>query len=141
MSRGYSNDLRERVIAAIAGGMSRRAAARQFRIGESSAIKWWSRWLATGSFAEKPGGKIDASALDVHAAWLLALVANEPDLTLMEISARLLQERQTRGGASSVWRFFNRHGISFKKNRARQRAEPGGRGQGARRMETSAALA
>ena len=141
MSRGHSFDLRARAIALIEGGMSRRAAARQLMISESSAIKWWSRLAATGSFAEKPGGKIDASPLDVHAAWLLALIAREPDLTLVEISARLLQERQTRGGASSVWRFFNRHGISFKKNRARQRAEPGGRGQGARRMEKSAALA
>ena len=141
MSRGYSNDLRERVIATIEGGMSRRAAGRLFRIGESSAIKWFARWLATGSFAEKPGGKINASPLEAHAAWLLALVENEPDLTLDEIRLRLVEERQMRTGRTSVWRFFNRHGISFKKKSARQRAEPGGRGQGARRVETGAIVA
>ncbi len=138
MSRGYSNDLRERVIGAIEGGMSRRAAARHFQIGASSAIKWCARWRETGSFAEKPGGKLNPSPLDFHAAWLLALVANEPDLTLGEIRVRLLEERQVQIGGSSVWRFFDRHGISFKKNRTRQRAEPRGRSQGARRMERDA---
>ena len=141
MSRGYSIDLRERVIAAIEGGMSRRAAGRLFRIGESSAIKWCARWRATGSFAEKPGGMINPSPLDFHATWLLTLVENEPDLTLDEIRLRLLEERQMRTGGASVWRFFNRHGISFKKKRARQRAEPGRRRQGARRMERGAVVA
>jgi transposase len=141
MSRGYSIDLRERVIAAIEGGMSRRGAARHFLIGESSAIKWCARWLATGSFAEKPGVKLNSSPLDAHTPWLLALVANEPDLTLAEIRARLLEERQVQTGGSSVWRFFNRHGISFKKNRTRERTKPGGRGQGAQRMERGAVVA
>ncbi|MBI1981221.1 MAG: hypothetical protein HYS63_06680 [Methylocystis sp.] len=45
-------------------------------------------------FAEKPGRKARAWPLDAHADWLLALVAGEPDLTLAEIEARLLEERQ-----------------------------------------------
>ena len=68
-----------------------------------------------GSFAEKPGVKLNPSPLDAHTPWLLALVANEPDLTLAEIRARLLEERQVQTGGSSVCWFFNRHGISFKK--------------------------
>jgi len=46
----------------------------------------------------------------------------EPDLTLEEIQRRLLDERQQKAGLGSVWRFFDRHGISFKKKRSGSRA-------------------
>ena len=54
--------------------------------------------------------------------WLLELVGREPDLTLEEIQARLLEVQGQKAGIGSVWRFFHRHGISFKKKRARGRA-------------------
>ena len=72
MSRGYSFDLRERVIALVEGGMSQRAAARQLMVSASSSIKWRQRFETTGSFAEKPGKKLRPSPLDDHAEWLLA---------------------------------------------------------------------
>ena len=53
-----------------------------------------------------------------HEEWLLGLVRQEPDLTLEEIRRRLLEERQQKAGLGSVWRFFDRHGISFKKKRS-----------------------
>ena len=44
MPKPYSQDLRERVIDAVArGAMSRRAAARRYEISESVAIKWLER--------------------------------------------------------------------------------------------------
>lgn len=139
MARGYSFDFRERLIALIDGGLSRRAPARQMMVSASSSIKWRQRFEATGSFAEKPGKKSRPSPLDDHAEWLLGLVAGEPDLTLAEIVARLLGERRFKTADSSISRFFQRRGVSNKKNSARQRAEPGRRGQGARRLEKSAA--
>jgi len=135
MSRGHSFDLRKRVIALVEGGMSRRAAARQLLVSESSSIKWFRRFKETGSFAEKPGKKLRPSPLDAHAEWLLALVARENDLTLAEIEARLLDELQFKTTDSSIARFFQRHKLSYKKNAARQRAAPRRRGEGARRME------
>jgi hypothetical protein len=48
------------------------------------------------------------------------LVKQEPDLTLEEIQRRLLAERQHKAGLGSVWRLFDRHGISFKKAFARR---------------------
>ena len=139
MCRGYSFDLRERAIALVEGGMSRRAAARQLMISPSSSIKWFQRFAATGSFAEKPGKKARASPLDAHADWLLVLVAGEPDLTLAEIEARLLEERQFKTTDSSISRFFQRHDVTYKKNASCQRAESGRRRQGARRLEKDAA--
>jgi transposase len=52
------------------------------------------------------------------------LVRQEPDLILEEIQGRLLDVHQRKAGISSIWRFFDRHGISFKKKPARGRAGP-----------------
>ncbi len=127
MSRGYSLDLRERVILLVEGGMSRRAAARQFLIAGSSAIKWFKRLDETGSFAENPGKKLEPSPLAAHADWLLERVARAPDMTLAEVVTAIAQERQFKTTDRSISRFYLRHGISFKKTAARQRTAPRGR--------------
>ena len=83
-------------------------------ISPSSSVKWFQRFAATGSFAEKPAKKLRPSPLDDHSDWLLALVAGEPDLTLAEIEARLLEERRFKTTDSSISRFFQRHGVTYK---------------------------
>jgi transposase len=117
----YSNDLRVRVIHVVEGGAAARAAARQFAIGDSTAIRWAKRWRETGSFDAKSVKGQSRSPLRHYAEWLLELVRREPDLTLEEIQVRLLDEHQRKAGISSIWRFFDRHGISFKKKPARSR--------------------
>ena len=111
---GYSNDLRVRVIRVVEGGAAVRAATRQFVIGVSTAIRWAKCWRATGSFGAKSNKGQSRSPLKKHEEWLLGLVRQEPDLTLEEIQRRLLDECQQKAGLGSVWRFFDRHGISFK---------------------------
>ena len=139
MPKPYSQDLRERVIRAVEGGASCHEAAAIFEVSPSSAIKWVARWRRSGSAAAKPmGGK--RSPLDERKGWLLALVAAEPDLTLQEIRDRL-SARGIAVSASSVWRFYDRHTISFKKKPARGRAGPRRRPHGARALETRAAAA
>jgi transposase len=112
---GYSNDLRVRVIRVIEGGGAARAAARQFAVGDSTAIRWAKRWRETGSYEAKYIRGQSRSPLKKHEEWLLELVRREPDLTLEEIQCRLRDELQQKAGLGSVWRFFDRHGISFKK--------------------------
>src|SRR5580692_5426518 len=119
---GYSNDLRVRVIQVVEGGAAARAAARQFVIGDSTAIRWAKRWRETGSFEAKSNKGQSRSPLKKHEEWLLGLVRQEPDLTLEEIQRRLLDERQQKAGIGSIWRFFDRHGISFKKKHSGGRA-------------------
>ena len=46
---------------------------------------------------------------------LLHLVAKEPDLTLEEIRKRLRREKKLGVAVSSVWRFYDRHEVTFKK--------------------------
>jgi hypothetical protein len=79
MPKPLSEDLRERVIEAIEGGASRRAAAARFEVSASSAVKWMQRRRQTGSAAAKPSGGCK-SLLDEHSEWLPALVAGQPDL-------------------------------------------------------------
>lgn len=122
MARGYSNDLRVRVIRFVETGEAAREAAREFEIGDSTAIRWVQRWKQTGSAAAKPGTGHSRSKLKEHTQWLLELVRQQPDLTLEEIRQKLLAERGVRVGIGSVWRFFDRHRISFKKKPARHRA-------------------
>jgi transposase len=120
--------------------MPRREAARRFDISESAAIKWVRRWAASGSTEAKPMGGYKRSPLDAHAQWLLDLVAERTDLTLIEVRD-LLRGNGIIVGRTAVWAFFRRQDISFKKNRACQRAGKSGRGAGARVMEGRPILA
>lgn len=122
MGRGYSDDLRVRVIQYVEGGASRRGTARLFKIGDATAVRWFRRWSETGETGAKSGKGHARSPLKAHEAWLLGLVAATPDMTLQEIRQALFETHGLRPGIGSVWRFFDRHGISFKKKRARNRA-------------------
>lgn len=57
-----SEDLRVRVVAAVAGGSSRRAAAERFSVSVSSAIRWCARAAEEGGPAARrqgrPAGKV-----------------------------------------------------------------------------------
>jgi transposase len=117
MPRPYSDDLRERVIEAVEAGASRREAAESFNLSASSAVKWLQRWRDTGSARAKPGGG-STSPLEKHAEWLLALVGEQPDLTLDEIVAAMRKHRIP-GSRTAVWRFFERHNVTVKKKPAR----------------------
>jgi transposase len=122
MGAAHSVDLRERVVAEVAGGMSRRQAAAHFRVSASSAIRWAELQEETGGVTPRPRGGKSRSPLEPHAAWLKALVAEEPDLTLAELEHRILDGLGLTITERSLRRFFTRHRISFKKNRARRRA-------------------
>jgi len=80
------------------------------------------RALDNGNVEAKPGTGHSRSPLNKHEQWLLDLVAAEPDLTLDDIRVRLSRVKKLKVGTTSIWRFFDRHEITFKKNSARRRA-------------------
>jgi transposase len=137
MPKPYSADLRKRVIAAVEAGASRREAAEDFDIDASSAVRWLRCWNDTGSCSPKPrGGSV--SPLERHAKQILALVAEQPDLTLEETTAELLK-RRIRTSKSAVSRFFQRHNITFKKKEsAGRRTAPPRRRPGAPPLDARA---
>ena len=115
MGRSLSSDLRERVVMAIAGGMSTRQAAARFGVGISTAGKWYRRFRDHGETAARRQGHPPGSKLDAHEGFIVGLVGNQPDLTLSEIAGRLAAERGILAVVSTVWTFFARRGITFKK--------------------------
>jgi transposase len=124
MGKSLSDDLRVRVVEAVEAGASRRQAAARFGVSVSSAIRWVRRWRDRGEVRAKPrGGDRRSGRIEAQAGFLLGQVERRPDVTLAELQA-LLHERGIAVAIATVWRFFERHGISFKKNRARRRAGP-----------------
>ena len=122
MARPYSLDLRERVVASVEGGRSRRKTARQFAVSIASVVRWTQRNRQTGSPAAKPMGGRRPRKLADERDWLLARLAEKPDLTLHELLAELAAKREIIVACDTLWRFLRREGISFKKNRTRERA-------------------
>jgi transposase len=126
MPKPYSIDLRGRVIEEVETGASRREAAERYGLSPSVVVIWVQRFEETGSVAAKPSGG-STSPLEKHAEFLLALIAEQPDMTLDEIVVAM-RKRRIPGSRSAVWRFFARRNISFKKNSVRRGAEARGRG-------------
>jgi transposase len=81
----------------------------------STAGKWYRRFRDHGETAARRQGHPPGSKLDSHEGFILGLVENQPDMTLSEIAERLAAERGILAVVSTVWTFFARRGITFKK--------------------------
>ena len=134
MVRPYDMDLRERVVAAVEAGESRRSAARRFGVSESVAVKWLQRVAKTGSVKPAQMGGYRRPALEGEREWLLARIGQKADLTLRGLSAELA-ERGVKASHYAVWSFCKREGLTFKKKSARGRAGSAGRGPQAGTVE------
>ena len=115
MGRPYSLDLRERVVAAVEGGMSTHQAAARFSIGIATAGAWARLKRSTGSVSPARQGKPKGSVLDAHADFIFGLIETAPDITLEEIAERLARERDVRVVSTAVWKFLDRRGMTHKK--------------------------
>jgi transposase len=123
MVKPYSEDLRVRVVGRVEAGYPVREVAETFGVSVSSVVKWSQRKRRTGSVAAKPMGSRLARSLAGQRDWMLARIAEKPDVTLRELVAEL-EARAVSTSYGSVWRLLSDEGISFKKNPARQRARP-----------------
>ncbi len=123
MTKSLSKDIRERVVSAVEGGMTRRSAAKRFGIAPSTAIKWVDRWRRTGDISPRPrGGDHRSHRIEAHAEEILALIVGTPDSTLAELAEHLEETHGVVVAQSTIWRLLDRRGMTFKKNRARERA-------------------
>ena len=95
--------------------MSCRGAAVRFGVSAASAIRWrqLSRRHGT-SAAKRQGGDRRSARIEAHAGFILGVIETKDDITLAELQAQLA-ERGTSGGIGTLWRFFDRHGITRKK--------------------------
>lgn len=115
MGKPYSMDLRERVIAAIEGGMSTRQAAARFSIGIATAGAWARLKRRKGAVTPARQGKPKGSVLDAHADLICGLIEATPDITLEEIAERLAEEREVKVVSTAVWKFLDRRSMTHKK--------------------------
>jgi transposase len=133
MGRPYSDDLRRRIVAAVEAGATRTAAAAQFAVSVSCAIKLVQRFQRTGSVAPAARGR-KSFALAEHEVLVRGLVAARPDMTLDELTAELAA-CGVGVSRSADNRFLKACGLTFKKSRCmppssngrmwRPRARPG----------------
>ena len=117
MVKPLSLDLRQRIVAAVAGGMSRRKAAERFGVSPASAVRYCALDAKQGDTRPRPqGGDRHSHKIEAHADFILDAVARKSDVTLVELRA-LLAQKGVSVAVSTLWRFFNRRRITFKKRR------------------------
>ena len=119
----YSNDLRGRVVAAMEGGMSCRAAGERYGVAPSTAGNWHRLYRATKNYSPLPVGGDRRSKLLAEAQWIAAHLAATPDLRLLDVQ-QALGERGIAVSYSGVQRTVKRLGLRFKKNDICDRTGP-----------------
>jgi putative transposase len=113
-----SMDLRDRVVKAVLGGESCRAAAVRFGVSAASAVRWIQRYRQYGSAQPAPRGGGHRPVLDEHRAFILERIAQAPHLTLHGLKDELMA-RGVKVSHNAVWLFLRREGLSFKKSPVR----------------------
>jgi transposase len=108
-------DLRVRLLAAIEGGLSCRAAAARFGVAPSTAIRWQAQQRETGRVASKPqGGDMRSRRVEERSADILALWETRKDISLEELRVALAALGLT-VSVAGLHRFFARRGMTRKK--------------------------
>jgi transposase len=126
MTAPLSHDLRRRVVRAITGGLSRRAAAAKFDVSVASAVRWYQRFQRQGDVRPAPmGGDRTSHRIEAHGAKIMGWIEAEKDITIKEIRAKLAEEGHA-FSHGAVWRLLDRHGYTVKK-RPRMPANSTGR--------------
>lgn len=118
MTRPFSNDLRERVVAAVEAGETARRVAERFGVAVSTVVKWSQRFRATGSVAPGKVGGHRRRVLEPYRDLIVELIERTPHLTLHGLKDGLA-DRGIVVSHNAVWLFLRREGLSFKKNAVR----------------------
>lgn len=118
MTRPLSNDLRDRVVAAVLAGESCRAVAARFGVAVSSVVKWCQRFRATGSVVPGKMGGHRKRVLEPHRAFITERIRQTPHLTLHGLKDELAARGVT-VSHNAVWVFLRQEGLRFKKNAVR----------------------
>jgi transposase len=125
--RPLSQDLRQRVIAARERGAGTGEVCQRFGVSRKSVERFWNEHRRTGQCLPKQIGGYRRSRLAPHDRRLQRWIQARPDLSLVELQQRCLDQLDVSIGITALWHRLRRLGLSFKKNDARRRARPAGR--------------
>ena len=103
MGKPYSQDLRERVIATVDTGTGAYMAAPLHRVSVSYIYKALIRRRTTGEVTARLSGGGPKPKLAPHDDALRTRIAAEPDITLHELQAWLLAERNLQVSIGCLW--------------------------------------
>lgn len=115
--KAYSMDLRERIVRAVNGGLSKAAAARRYDVGLSTVKRYVRQHAAQGHLrpAPHPGRAREIPVADEAA--LRAQAAAYADATLDEHRRRWADAQGTTVSRAAMSRAFARADLPLKKNR------------------------
>ena len=114
----YSQDLRERAIAAFEAGKTQVEVAAQYRIHKSTLEKWWYRWRATGSCAALPATPGPKRTLQAAERFIRGEVKKRPDATLAELCERVQEAKGLVASPSMMCRELQILNLPLKKSRS-----------------------
>src|ERR687886_1392456 len=117
MTAPFSQDLRKRLVRAVAEGRSAREAAARFAVSASAAIKLLRRMRETGSTAPAKIGGYRKPLLDKHEGVLRELTTTRPGITLAELQAALVERGLQPVSLTTIWSTLRRLGLTHKKSR------------------------
>jgi transposase len=118
MGKPYSQDLRERVMAAVDSGTRAYPAAAVFRVSVSYIYKALGRRRTTGETTARTGRAGRKPKLAAHDEALRARVAAYPDATLEELQGWLVAERQVTVSVGCLWNRLKFLKLTLKKSRS-----------------------
>jgi transposase len=128
MGKPYADDLRLVVVRLIEEDHTRAEVAELCAISLSSVGRYIRRYRATGSVSPDKFGGYKGYALAKYADRIRRWIAKQPDLTLLELQARLAKIG-VKVAVSSVFRFLRHLGLTFRRSPARGRTGSPGRGR------------
>ena len=117
MARTLSNDLRKRLIKAVEGGLSARAAGKKLDIAAGIVKDWRDR----GSFEPLRIGGYRRPILENEVNFIEQMVATHPDWSEAEMNTHLREERGIKIQDTTLGRFVRAKGWRYKKNGVRRR--------------------
>ena len=120
--RPLSGDLRERIIKARAEGAGTGEVSQRFGVSRKSVERFWNQHRTSGHCRPKQIGGHRKSRLKKHEKRLRRWIAQQPDLTLIELRQRCQNQLAVRISLTALWHRLDRLGLSYKKNDARRRA-------------------
>src|SRR5260221_8314503 len=106
MGKPYSDDLRERVIAAIEAGHTREEVAELFNMALSTVGGFIKRKRETGSVSPDKFGGHKTFTLEAHTNRVKEFVTEQPDNTLEELQTRLAKKKG-KGSQSGISPFLH----------------------------------
>lgn len=139
--QSYSQDLRDRVLAAVDGGVAVRRAAATFGVSPAYIYKALIRRRLTGDSRPNPnrGHRRRKLTTDQEAA-LAAQIEARRGITLMQLQAWLVAEHGVWLSTGATWHAVRRLGLSFKKTPAGSRAGSARRGGPPQAVEGGSAV-